>query len=418
MAKGSMFWSKARGKVGDIVVSQVKGQTITRAYQPSVTNPKSEDQMLQRAKFGGAVKFYKFATQSLFKFAFEDKQQKESDYNAFMRYNAKLFAVMDREDYLNSNVFPVTQWGLDPILSQGRLGWRTTQVYPDVNPNNTSVWIPGQGEEIYFDANPTTWGELSQKYIDTYGLLDGDIITLVHINTGMVYQELSRDIESNPKWNIEQYILDSTSAAEIPEIFSFDADHYLRYTPDLENYFIQYFSVIFSRNTPNGLWVSTSNLAGNGTATQYANILNMEANIKRNLVSWGATGKAILQGSLAAPMPQPEPGPTIEGFRGLADVEDDAFESELTLPGNFLAKPLVGSSETYYIFVKGENLGSLHDNDIVFDEDLFDDAVWISPTTEHVGYRCIQLSVKEDVSEGLLVTISIKNIATFKVITS
>ena len=79
MSKGSSYWGTARGKIGNTVVSVVRGQRIERAYQPSVNNPRTPNQMIQRAKFFSAVEFYKEANKAFFKMAFEDKSQSESD---------------------------------------------------------------------------------------------------------------------------------------------------------------------------------------------------------------------------------------------------------------------------------------------------------------------------------------------------
>ena len=66
MAKGNMFIGNGSGKVGNLVVATRAGEQITRVYQPRVANPKSYQQMLQRAKFANAVKFYKKAVQNFF----------------------------------------------------------------------------------------------------------------------------------------------------------------------------------------------------------------------------------------------------------------------------------------------------------------------------------------------------------------
>lgn len=412
-----MFWSKARGKVGDIVISQVKGQTITRAYQPSVGNPRSEDQMTQRAKFGGAVKFYKFATQALFKFAFEDKLQKESDYNAFMRYNAKAFSIMSREDYLDSNIFPIVGANKQVVMSQGRLGSFHVNAVEDFDPDNTSVWVPEEGQEIVFTETPTTWGEVSEEYIKTYGLIDGDIITLVHINTGMVLGAEGPERLHNLRWEIEQYILDSTSAAEIPEIFSINADKELRYTPDWENAFFQYFCVIFSRNTPSGLWVSTSFLGSNTSAESWAESLNLYPMIQLNLKTWGATGKAILQGALATPLPEPEPGPTIEGFRGVNDNEDDAFDEDLSQNGDTLSNPILFKNSTNYVWVKGKNLDTLDDDDLYTEDTGVTDIEFATSVEPKEGYRCITMNQSSTEGTQKVVTINVGTYGSFKVIT-
>lgn len=53
-----MFVGSAKGRVGNLVLYTRKGSQITRAYQSTVKNPKTSGQMLQRAKFANAVKFY------------------------------------------------------------------------------------------------------------------------------------------------------------------------------------------------------------------------------------------------------------------------------------------------------------------------------------------------------------------------
>ena len=95
MSKGSLFFGNASGKLGQVVLSTMKGQQIARAWQPKVANPKTSQQQLQRAKFANSVKFFKRAQQNLFKFAFEDRRKNESDYNAFMRHNVVSSAVLD-----------------------------------------------------------------------------------------------------------------------------------------------------------------------------------------------------------------------------------------------------------------------------------------------------------------------------------
>ena len=119
MSKGSLFFGNASGKLGQVVLSTVKGQQIARAWQPKVANPKTSQQQLQRAKFANSVKFFRRAQQNLFKFAFEDKRKNESDYNAFMRHNVVSSAVLDRVVYDNFN-YPALadNW----LLSFGSLG--------------------------------------------------------------------------------------------------------------------------------------------------------------------------------------------------------------------------------------------------------------------------------------------------------
>lgn len=51
MAKGNLFLSQARGKVGSVVFYRKDGEQVTRVYTSQVSNPKTSAQSLQRAIF-------------------------------------------------------------------------------------------------------------------------------------------------------------------------------------------------------------------------------------------------------------------------------------------------------------------------------------------------------------------------------
>ena len=51
MAKGNLFLSQARGKVGSVVFYRKDGEQVSRVYTSQVKNPKSSAQNLQRAIF-------------------------------------------------------------------------------------------------------------------------------------------------------------------------------------------------------------------------------------------------------------------------------------------------------------------------------------------------------------------------------
>src|SRR5574344_1909223 len=134
MSKGSLYFGKASGKLGQIVLSNVKGQQIARAWQPKVANPRTSVQQMQRAKFANAVKFYKRATQNLFKFAFEDKRRTESDYNAFMRHNVESSLIFNRISYDNINYPALGEWA----ISVGSLGEFQSREYDSRTITNAS----------------------------------------------------------------------------------------------------------------------------------------------------------------------------------------------------------------------------------------------------------------------------------------
>lgn len=203
MSKGSLFWSKARGKLGDVVLSQLKGQQIARAYQPQVANPRSTAQTDQRILFSNAVKFYKHATQNLFKFAYEDKRANESYYNAFMRKNAKVSMLPTRAQYLNRN-YPAI--GNQYLMSQGSL-----PSIPYTYNESAGEFQLSLGSVTSASTNMTV-GEVSSAFIADKFAQAGDIITIVSVSASI--SSIDDEGSDAPSWNIVQFIIDSSNTTD------------------------------------------------------------------------------------------------------------------------------------------------------------------------------------------------------------
>lgn len=408
-----MFWSKARGKVGDIVLSQVKGQTITRAYQPTVANPRSDKQMQQRIPFANAVKFYKFATQNLFKFAFEDKKQTESDYNAFMRYNAKNFCLVKKDAYESAYMVPI---GLDGtiIASAGRLGNIDAVCLdtPETSTDEVSKWtLSGLGSSLTPVSN---WGAVSKAIIDAFGLLDGDYLTIVHIGTDMATEELF-DVYQTPVWYIRQFRLDSSSTAEVPDCFNITQSHVLEiFRSDINWYsgIAQYMGVIVSRVQPSGTWVSTSKFVGNLKMVSLSLASKTEAYKNQALASWDVGQQAILQGSIVENLAESF---SLEACRGASYSEEEAWEMKNSSPGMYLDTPEVAAGFNYYVWIKGEKLNELSDSDISFGSTIIDDAVWVNAEVEHRGYRLMMITINDGAESLIVQNVAIKGVPAFKI---
>ena len=301
MSKGSLFFGNASGKLGQVVLSTVKGQQIARAWQPKVANPKTSQQQLQRAKFANAVKFFKRAQQNLFKFAFEDKRKNESDYNAFMRHNVVSSAVLDRMVYDNFN-YPALadNW----LLSYGSLG----EINADNEPSDKEIvnllsLHLGTGEI----ANLTI-ASASQAFVDNYKAVNGDFVTLVGVSSSV--KSLTGDPGEAPEWHIVQFVVDTTNTQKLVEylekqdktasnFFSKDgmepANIIFEYSEDG----CAWLGIILSRITANGVKVSTSNLMPNYYAYEiFQNSLALPYR-QSALNSWGRSSEPILKGGIA-----------------------------------------------------------------------------------------------------------------------
>ena len=310
MSKGSLFWSKASGKLGEVVLSQVKGQQISRAYQPKVANPRSTGQTVQRIRFSNAVKFYKHATQALFKFAFEDKRKNESDYNAFMRKNSNVAAYVTRESYLNQ-FYPAI--GNQFLLADGSL--------PSLplSPDDSLGLVISLGTGDFSDNRTLTVAELSQRFIKLYNLAEGDILTFVE-----VYNNEITSIDEVPTkptdWIINQLVISSTNTRQVNDLFKTQNGHefgtaegwHIKGEAGQEKTLccasqsvngdncVAGAALIQSRNVAGQkLLVSRSYLINNKYTNEIYNASIEPAYINKALNTWGRTQDAILQGGLA-----------------------------------------------------------------------------------------------------------------------
>ena len=301
-----MFIGNGSGKVGNLVVATRAGEQITRVYQPRVANPRSYSQMIQRAKFANAVKFYKKAVQNFFKFAFEDKKKGESDYNAFMRHN-----VMNSTLLIKGNVddayFPALgRWQ----MSSGSL----PNAFSIENAEASGFAFDSEG----IKANATI-GDISSALIGQ-GFHTGDIVTFVLITSPVTYLDfdLTNLYDSGlkqPEWLIVQFAIDPSDTRDISQanylgsryggISGFEGNSlFVNESGIIQwdgNFGEQMAATccIVTRNTGGGVMATNSALFGNPNFNKMlsdAEGTNYENEV---LVSWGAREGAILKGSIA-----------------------------------------------------------------------------------------------------------------------
>lgn len=299
MSKGSLFWSKARGKLGDVVLSQLKGQQIARAYQPQVANPRSTAQTDQRILFSNAVKFYKHATQNLFKFAYEDKRANESYYNAFMRKNAKVSMLPTRAQYLNSN-YPAI--GNRYLMSEGSL------------PTIPYKYNESSGEfeltlgSVTSAAEDMTVGEVSTAFISSGFAQAGDIITIVVVTAFI--SSIDDEGTKATSWDLVQFIVNTSNTENFSTYLSKQAPDILISAKKSsegngtistsDGGGVAGFCMIASREvTGQKLLVSDAYLVNSKLANEIYQKSLQPGYRTAALNSWGRKTEAILQGSIA-----------------------------------------------------------------------------------------------------------------------
>ena len=314
MSKGNMFINKAAGKVGNLVLYQRSGEQVMRAYQSKVKNPRTLEQVMQRAKFANAVKFYKRAIKNFFPFAFEDQRKNESTFNAFMRHNISLSPFLTKP-MVDEPKFPaIGSW----MLSQGSLNQPFADIRLAQNEQGKVVDRLRINLLEGMKLEKKTVGEFSQQLEEHGGFEEGDILTFVFIATdaedagqGSVDDLAADPARRFPSWCISQFILNKSDTNPLTEWsyvgrpnFTMEvgaSGQFLDFSMGDEFTGMFAATMLISRKTVDGkLLTSNSFLCGSlkwdeGSSGDAAELRNLRTIAK----SWGSENEAFLKGSIA-----------------------------------------------------------------------------------------------------------------------
>lgn len=294
MAQGNMLLGYARGSVGDVVFSRSKGKQTSRARNRNPFNPRTDSQMIQRSKFTNASNFFTRGTQALFKFAYEDQKQGESDFNAFMRHNVKNSFLVAKDASETSTYPAFGRWQ----LSEGSLREIKIQFHePDEQDEGIYFYfdVPGMGQS-------TTWGGFSEKLIEKYNAENGDLLTVLKIKQeGITTEQYPRrgDFFDVPiTWDIHQFALDldSDDTISIHTNGLFDNAEGRVEIDAEDTVSFEAAAMIISRPNSKKLKVSTSFLCCTRGFEDIYTALKDPYWRDYVLETWQATGKAILKG--------------------------------------------------------------------------------------------------------------------------
>lgn len=294
MAKFNGLFGKMRGKYGGGVFAVIKGQNILREYNGEPANPRSYAQQAQRALLANMTKFYKRATSNFYKFAFEDKTSRESDYNAFARNNIKRGAYLTKEQY-DSAGWPaigryiMTKGSLPVQLEYGWIG------------DNFFLRVP------VLDSN--TIGTLSSGLMSAYpGVEVGDIVTFVRAWSALDLNFGS--VSEAPEWQIVQFYVDPTDTRTIVSLglttyasVATGDNSYVGFEIDGTTS-VSMGSVCISRVTPNGLKVTDSQLVLSPLGQAAMDWLASDYQKRQAAISWGGNPEAVLSGGQLPNLPE------------------------------------------------------------------------------------------------------------------
>lgn len=298
MAKGNMLLGYSRGSVGDVTFYRSGGSQRSRARNRNPNNPKTEKQQTQRSRFANAVKFYKQVTTNFFRFAYEDKKVNESDYNAFMRHNTL------RSGFIGAQASKIGNW---PAFG----AWEVTSgSLPTIE-----VTLDGGNDfNTNFAAGNTSITDRTVAALSTYVITnfpeyrEGDIITvliyLVGTSTGLPTVDTSTSHSANCGYL--QFTLDTSDNTLLSAIgvkigdFSYslgweDTGVQIVLSSATPAGFIQV-AMIHSRNTSEGLLVSTQEMVANNEQLVDSALATSGTYYNSVIADWDASANAILQG--------------------------------------------------------------------------------------------------------------------------
>lgn len=309
MAKGNMLLGMARGSVGDVTFYRDGGLQRARSRNRQPNNPRSNKQQTQRALFSNCVKFYKLTASKFFRFAFENKKVNESDYNAFMRENLKRGVMMSKTAFYVEPYPALGNW----LMSRGSLA-----TIRNANDDNTNAPIFDLGAP-YADipSRNITIGEISTAMVASGRYQVGDIITMIkYLSNGDKIPSATPNAETDylqTNFVFWQFLVDPNNSNTFISLFGDVVRFYIDQTSQgnlaisfgslaasgNEEWRIGYqaTTIIHSRNTANGLLVSTQELTCNPRYTDAITTATTDATYKSAVLSdWQASGLAILQG--------------------------------------------------------------------------------------------------------------------------
>ena len=304
MAKGNIILGYLRGSIGDITFFRAKGQQLSRARNRAPANPRTVGQMDQRAKMACAVKFFSQVGANFFKYAFEGKKETESYFNAFVKNNIYLGGYIGKQA---SRVFDFPALGAWQI-SAGTL--------PEI-----VAPFPQSVRGVAFSVGTTSATAITTVSALTSALIgsdssrwrEGDILTcLCYCATNYAtLPTIYTDLGNRALTSVWQIRLSTSNTSALPSLefpildmyfdcqldsngLSFVGSSGTEYTNNL-----YCFGLVHSRNTPNGLMVSSSTIVA-PQAPELLAIVSSQSGSYYNAViaDWQASEEAILQGGL------------------------------------------------------------------------------------------------------------------------
>lgn len=103
MSKGSLFWGKGSGKLGETVLYRAGGEQRTRTYVARIKNPKTLAQMKNRLSMLNLATIYRLLKPVL-SASFPLRKSNQSGFNAFVKANKSINTAVISKEMAQSNM--------------------------------------------------------------------------------------------------------------------------------------------------------------------------------------------------------------------------------------------------------------------------------------------------------------------------
>lgn len=177
MAKGNLFQGMARGKVGDVVFYRMNGIQMSRVRNRDPKNPRSNEQLYQRAVISSVMKNYSQGKE-IYDHSFQGYTRGEGCMRRFNSVNANILRRELLTDIqTNAGVgsvgrftWPKSNFAVPMIGMQVSEGTLTNQMFRRID---------SQGPNNVFAFAPSLENETVADYFTRMGTVPGDIYTFV-----------------------------------------------------------------------------------------------------------------------------------------------------------------------------------------------------------------------------------------------
>lgn len=151
----SVLTGKAKGKIGNIVLATVKGQTTAREYNPNPTYSDSAGQTLQRGRLRNAVLAWQFLNIFL-QYAKPLAKSTESVYNAFIRLIVNLLPEIAYATRAEAGAQALAEFS-----------------FPSNYVSTSNVIVSGNQIDVDLDINYFPWVSGNKAIVISYNAVTG-----------------------------------------------------------------------------------------------------------------------------------------------------------------------------------------------------------------------------------------------------